>query len=160
MVDTRKLGIIPIILGLIFILFPVVSTTVVSILIGLGVVIAGVILLTSGFVVLSDSKLLAVLNFILGLIAIIVGILFIVHVDVVPFIVGLEFFVIGLVFIFFGISGYFSQLRTISGWAALAVVVLGIVAIILGIFFADKPVLVAIFIGICLMIQGVRMLLK
>ena len=86
--------------------------------------------------------------------------MFIFNIDIVPFIVGLEFFVIGVIFIFFGLSGYFSELRTISGGAALLIIVLGIISIILGIFFADKTILVSIFIGLCLLIQGVRMLMQ
>ena len=58
--------------------------------------------------------------------------------------------------ILLGIAGFFSG-QDMSKIASVLIIILGIIAFILGGFSINNPIYVAILIGICLIIQGVRL---
>ena len=95
--ETNKIaGIISIILGLIFIIFPIFSSSFTSIVIGLSLLFFGFVSLLNG---------LTSLNVVIGVISIIFGLLFMFAMNALPFLVGLQFYLVGIVMILFGIAG-------------------------------------------------------
>ncbi|WP_296802150.1 DUF308 domain-containing protein [uncultured Methanobrevibacter sp.] len=96
-------GILSIILGLIFIIFPIFSSGVVSIIIGISLLFFGIALVLAGF---------TASNIIIGILAIIFGLLFIFNLDALSFLLGLQFYIIGIIILLAGILGLFSDTQT------------------------------------------------
>ena len=142
-------GILSILLGLIFIIFPVFSTATLSIFIGLSLVFFGIALMLSGF---------SAVNIIIGILAIIVGMVFIFNITALSFIFGLQFYIIGIILILGGIIGLISDSK-ISKIASVLIIILGIISFALGGFSIDQPLFAAILIGVDLIIEGVRLYL-
>ena len=118
-------GILSIILGLIFIIFPIFSSGVVSIIIGISLLFFGIALVLAGF---------TASNIIIGILAIIFGLLFIFNLDALSFLLGLQFYIIGIIILLAGILGLFSDTQTSK--------------------------LASVFIGVALIIQGIRLYLE
>ena len=137
------------ILGLFFIIFPIVSSGTVSILIGVSLVFLGVISILNGFVAH---------NIIVGILAIIFGLLFMFRIDALSFLLGVQFYIIGILLILLGITGLFSG-QNMSKITSILIIIMGIVAFVLGGFSITEPIYAAILIGVCLVIQGIRLFL-
>ena len=101
MEQNKIAGILSIILGLIFIIFPVISTGLVSILIGVSLVFLGIASLLSGF---------SAFNVIVGILAIIFGLLFIFNISALSLATPLfAAILIGITLIVEGISLYIAE---------------------------------------------------
>ena len=150
MEQNKITGIISIILGLIFIIFPIISSTTVSLMIGISLFFLGIIMILNRF---------TAANIIVGLLAIIFGLLFIFAIDALSFLVGFQFYIIGIFMILSGISGliYNSQISKIT---SLLILLMGIIMIVLGFFSLAQPLYAVILIGLTLIIQGVRLYLE
>ena len=61
--------------------------------------------------------------------------------------------------VLFGISGILSKFERIT-LTSIMILIMGIITIILGAFSINNPVYVAIIIGICLIIEGVALILS
>ena len=142
-------GILSIILGLIFIIFPVFSSGVVSIIIGISLFFFGITLILAGF---------TASNIIIGILAIIFGLLFTFNIDAVSFLLGFQFYIIGIILLLAGIIGLISDTQ-ISKIASVLIIIMGIISFALGGFSIDNPLYAAILIGVCLIVQGIGMLL-
>ena len=142
-------GILSIILGLIFIIFPVFSSGVVSIIIGISLFFFGITLILAGF---------TASNIIIGILAIIFGLLFTFNIDAVSFLLGFQFYIIGIIMLLAGIIGLISDTQ-ISKIASVLIIIMGIISFALGGFSIGNPLYAAILIGVCLIIQGIGMLL-
>lgn len=157
----KGMGIFSIILGIIFIVCPILAASFVSFLVGLSLLFFGITTMISGIGYKSESAGYAISRIIIGLIALILGILFIFsYIDALSFLVTFELFIIGIIMIFVGISGIFSRINNISLATSILTTLLGIVAIILGFFTGSNPVVVAIIIGIVLVIEGISLLIS
>ncbi|WP_406536385.1 DUF308 domain-containing protein [Methanobrevibacter sp.] len=143
-------GILSILLGLIFIIFPVFSTATLSIFIGLSLVFFGIALIISGF---------SAVNIIIGILAIIVGLVFVFNISALSFIFGIQFYIIGILLILGGIVGLLSD-SGVSKIASVLIIILGIISFALGGFSIDQPLFAVILIGVALIIEGIGLYLE
>ncbi|WP_405307326.1 DUF308 domain-containing protein [Methanobrevibacter sp.] len=143
-------GILSVILGLIFIIFPIFSTAALSILIGISLVFFGIILILTGF---------TAVNIVIGILSIIVGLVFAFNISALSFLLGLQFYVIGLILILAGIVGLISDTKT-SKIASVLVIILGIISFALGGFSIGQPMFAAVLIGVALIIEGISLYLE
>lgn len=105
----KSAGIIFIILGLIFILFPMFSAGVVSIIVGLSLLFFGISAAMMGFNMRKESKVVSIITIIIGIISLILGLLFIFYIDAISFLVAFQFYIVGFIMIIFGITGLLSK---------------------------------------------------
>ncbi len=143
-------GIISIILGLIFAIFPVFGTVAMSVLIGVSLVFLGIALIACGF---------TAFNIIIGILAIIVGLIFISNLAAFSFLMGLQFYIIGILLILAGIAGLISGPQ-ISKIGSIVVIILGIISFALGGLSIGQPMFAAIIVGVSLIIEGIILLLQ
>ena len=143
-------GILSLILGLIFIIFPIFGTAALSLLIGVSLIFLGIILILAGF---------TAFNIIIGILSIIVGVVFAFNIAALSVLFALQFYVIGIILILAGIVGLISDSQ-ISKIASVLTIILGIIAIALGGFSIDQPVFAAVLIGVGLIFQGIRLYLE
>ena len=159
MENNNVISILLVILGLIFILFPMFSITLVSIFVGFGVLIGGIGLLIIGLQNKNELNVLPSISIVLGIIGIIFGLVFIFGYNAVSFITGIQFYVLGFLLIIIGICGFIYDLKNISSISSLIMVVFGFVSLLLGAFAFNHPEILAIFIGLLLILQGIRIFL-
>lgn len=152
-------GIFFLVLGLIFILFPMFSSELVSIIVGLSLVFFGISAAFTGYTLKDLRKEIAAVVIIIGIISIILGLLFIFYLNAISFIVAYQFYVVGFIMIIFGISALLSKTGRISNFTSILVLLMGIVAIALAIFAGNNPIYLAIIIGVVLIIEGIAYLL-
>ena len=152
-------GLISIILGLIFIVFPMFSSELVSIIVGLSLLFFGISSAFMGWNMRSDYNSFSTAFIIIGIIAIIFGFLFIFYIDALSFLIGLQFYIVGFIMIIFGVAGLLSKMTNISTFTSILVLIIGIIAIALAVFSLNQPIYIAILIGIVLIIEGVNLFL-
>ena len=156
--NQKAAGIFFLILGLIFILFPMFSIELVSIIVGLSLVFFGISAAFMGYT-LKDNKVVAIAIILIGIISIILGLLFMFYINAVSFLVAFQFYIVGFIMILFGITGLVSRASKISNFTSILVLLMGIVAIALAVFAGNNPLYLAIIIGVVLIIEGVAYLL-
>ena len=61
--------------------------------------------------------------------------------------------------IVFGIAGLISKNKTLSTFASILVLLMGILAIVLAVFSMAQPIYIAIILGIVLIIEGINLIL-
>ena len=88
----RTAGILSIILGLIFMIFPMFSSDFISIIVGLSLLFFGISSVFMGWNMRNDLDRFSTAFIIIGIIAIIFGFLFIFYIDALSFLVGLQFY--------------------------------------------------------------------
>ena len=143
-------GILSIILGLIFIIFPIFGTAALSLLIGVSLIFFGIILILAG---------LTAFNIIIGILAIIVGLVFAFNITALSVLFALQFYVIGIIMILAGIIGLISDSQ-ISKIVSVLIIILGIISIALGGFSIDQPIFAAVIIGLGLIFEGTSLYLE
>ena len=158
--DSNKgMGLFSIILGLIFIIFPMISESLISIIIGFSLLFFGISAAYTGWDMKKyANNMYANLFIAIGIIAAIFGFLFIFYIDALSFLIGIEFYLIGFILIIFGIAGLLSRAGTVSLLTSILVIVMGIIAIALAAFAMAQPIYIAIIIGIILIIEGLMIL--
>ena len=159
MAINRIAGLISIILGLIFIVFPMFSSGLVSIIVGLSLLFFGISSAFMGWGMRRDYNAFSTGFLIIGIIAIIFGFLFVFYIDALSFLIGLQFYIVGFIMIIFGIAGLLSKMTNISTFTSILVLIIGIIAIALAVFALSEPIYIAILIGIVLIIEGVNLFL-
>lgn len=147
--QTKISGIFAIILGLLFIIFPIISTGTVSIIMGLSLLFFGIAIIVTDF---------TGLNILAGILAIIFGLLFMFAINALSFLVGFQFYIIAILMIIAGVTGLFSD--KVSNWSSLAIILLGIIEIALAALSIAQPIYAAVLVGISLIIQGVNLYLE
>lgn len=148
------LGIILIILGLLFIAYPLYSAEAVSLIAGICLIAFGFASIIDGFSIWSIVTHVSAINILLGIFAILLGLLFIYKIDALSFIVAYQFYLIAFVLIFIGLVGLFFD-STVSKVTSLIILILGIVAVFLAVYSIAEPLYVAIIVGICLIMEGI-----
>ena len=143
-------GILAVILGLIFIIFPIFSTAALSVIVGVSLIFFGIALILMGF---------SAINIILGILAIIIGLIFTFNIAAFSFLLGIQFYVIGILMVLAGIAGLVSGSQ-ISKIASVLIIILGIISFAFGGLSIGQPIFAAILIGVALIIQGVRLFLE
>lgn len=148
------------ILGLIFIIFPMFSADLISIIVGLSLLYFGICTAFMGFSMRRDfDNTIPNITIIIGIIAIIFGFLFLFYIDAISFITGIQFYIVGFIMIVFGITGLISKMNRISAFTSILVLIMGIIAIALAVFALNQPIYIAIIIGVVLIIEGITMII-
>ena len=157
--DFRKImGIIFIILGLIFAIYPMYSAEAVSWIAGICLICFGFASIIDGFSVWSMMAHVSLLNILLGIFAILLGLLFIYQIDALSFLVGYKFYFIAFVLILIGLFGIFFAIDTLSRIISVFILILGFAGIYLAFFSIAQPLYVVIIVGICLIMEGILFL--
>jgi hypothetical protein len=150
MESNKTSGILAIILGLIFIIFPVFGTAALSILIGVSLIFFGIV------IILSEFK---AINIVVGILAIIIGLIFVSNIAALSFLFALEFYIVGIILILAGIAGLISDSQ-MSKIASILIVILGIISFALGGLSIDQPIFAAVLIGVALIIEGIGLYIE
>lgn len=157
--DYKKiLGILFIILGLLFMIYPVYSAEAVSLIAGISLIAFGIASIIDGFSIFSMMTHFSAVNILLGICAILLGVLFIYEIDALSFIIGFQFYLIAFVLMFIGIVGMFKGIESLSRLASVLILILGIIAVFLASFSIAQPLYTAIIVGICLILYGITFL--
>ena len=154
MESNKILAIISIIIGLIFIIFPIFSANLISILIGAAVLIFGLGLAYTGIIAKDISPAISTVSAIFGIVMIILGLAFIFGTNAISFLVGLQFYIIGFILIIVSAIGLLGGLP-IQKTSSIITLILGIVILFIAIFAANNPILITIILGIALIANGV-----
>lgn len=157
MTNNSLLGILAIILGLLVIVFPLISVFTVSVLAGLGVLFIGIWLLSLAFGAWGTSKGLGIAYLILGILALIAGLALFGNILALSFLASFWFYFGGFFLIIAGVMGFFAREHMVHKGSNALLIVLGIIYIILG-AYALNPFYLAIIIGISLIIDGITLL--
>jgi membrane protein HdeD len=148
------IGILAIILGLIVILFPIVSVATFSILVGIGIIFLGIWLLLQGFNIWGKNMVAGIADIILAIFAIGYGLIFLGNIKGLEFLTFLALYVVGIFIIITGLTALFSD-KGVKGKSIGALgVVLGILFMVIGTYLKNILVLAAI-IGAFLIIAGI-----
>ena len=159
MESNKGMGLLSIILGLIFIIFPMFSESLVSIIIGMSLLFFGISAVYTGLDMNKyANSMYAVPLIVIGIIVIILGFLFIFYIDALSFLVAIQFYLIGFILIIFGIIGFLSRISAFYLFTSILIFVMGIISIALGAFAWAQPMYIAIIIGLILIIEGVALL--
>ena len=154
--DYKKiLGILFIILGILFAVYPVYSASAVSLIAGISLIAIGLASIIDGFSVFSVMTHISGIKILLGILAILFGVVFIYEIDALSFIVGFHFYLIAIVLILIGIMGLFTVPDAKSKLAAVLIIILGIITTFLAAFAIAQPLYTAIIVGICLIMYGI-----
>lgn len=156
--NTEKImGVLFIILGLLLVFYPIVSSAFLSILIGFSLVCFGMSALGMG-IVFSESPMFRYLSIMIGIISLIFGIIFMFFLNALPFLFSLQFFIIGFLMMFYGILGIAYLAGAAYKLLSVTGLILGIVIVALTLFLASQPIIIAVIIGAFLIIDGVCLL--
>lgn len=155
----KSAGLLFVVLGLIFIIFPVFSSSFVSIVVGLSLLFFGISAAFTGFNMRRQLGYIGIATMLIGIIAIIFGFLFIFYIDALSFLISLQFYIIGFLMILFGITGLLSKSARFSAFTSILILIMGIVAIALAVFALNEPIYIAIIIGLVLIIEGLAMIM-
>ena len=159
--DSNKYaGILLIILGLIFMCFPLFSSVVISVIVGAGLILLGMAVAILGIDLWSESGTVGALTVLLGIIGITIGFLFIFFLDAVSILVSVEFYIIGVIMLVAGISGLIIKEGGKAKLVAALIIILGIVSFLIATFALAMPLYIAILIGVVLVLNGILVLLK
>ena len=159
--DYRKiLGILFIIMGVIFTVYPLYSAEAVSWIAGICLIAFGFAAIIDAFSVWSIMAHVSLLNILLGMCAMLFGLLFIYRVDALSFLIAFQFYLIAFVLMFSGFFGIFFGPDTSSKLVSVLVLILGIVSVYLAAASLAQPLYVAIIVGICLILEGVLFLIS
>ena len=150
----KMLSIITIIIGLIFIIFPLFSANLISILIGASILIFGISLAYTGIISKDISGAFSSVAAIFGVVMIILGLAFIFGTNALSFLVGLQFYLVGFMLIVVAILGLLAG-SDINRMGSVISLVLGIVVLFIAAFAASNPELITIILGIALIAYGV-----
>ncbi len=150
----KLLSIITIIIGLIFIIFPLFSANLISILIGASILIFGISLAYTGIISKDISGAFSSVAAIFGVVMIILGLAFIFGTNAISFLVGLQFYLVGFMLIVVAVLGLLAG-SEVNRMGSVISLVLGIVVLFIAAFAASNPELITIIIGIALIAYGI-----
>lgn len=154
--DSKKLlGLILIILGVLFVVYPLVSAAAVSMVAGVCLIAFGVACIANGFSLWSIVTHTSLIEMLLGLLLVLLGFCFLVNLAALEFLVSYSFYFIAFILIFLGILGLLSKVSGISKWASILLLIIGVIFLLLAVFAITDPWFIAILVGVCLMVRGV-----
>jgi membrane protein HdeD len=156
MAESRNVfvGILAILLGLIVIVFPLISVFTVSDIAGIGIIFLGIWLILHGFKIWEKNLAGAVADLILAVFAIMLGIVFIGDIKAFEFFTFIALYIVGFFIALAGVTSLISD-KSLKGKA------IGALGIIIGIFFvligtyAGYPLVLAAIIGAFFIIAGI-----
>lgn len=147
-----------IILGLIALLFPIVSTQTIGILTGLIVLLVGIGLLIGGFISLSESKIFGIVSILFAFLCFIFAYNLMFKPAVVSGLLSFIIYILGFILIVMGIIAILqaSQFNQYKG-VGIITLIFGIVTIVVG-MFVHNPAVLGTLIGLWLIISGLTSL--
>lgn len=148
------IGILAIILGLIVIVFPLVSVLTFSVLMGLGIIFLGIWFFSQSFHVWEKNLAAGIADLLLGIIAVLFGIVFLGDVRAFEFLTFLALYIVGLFLIIAGLMALFSGKDLKARGIGILGIIFGILYFILGMYVAN-PLFLAIIIGVFLILAGI-----
>ncbi len=146
------IGILGILLGLMVIIFPLISVFTVNAIAGVGIIFLGIWLIAHGFK--SGSLAVGVASLILALFAIMLGIVFIADIKAFEFFSLLALYLVGLFLGLAGLTSLFSGRGLKEKTIGLLGILIGILFVIIG-SYVNHPVVLAVIIGAFLIIAGI-----
>ncbi|MEN6329689.1 MAG: DUF308 domain-containing protein [Methanobacteriaceae archaeon] len=153
MTETKNIfiGILAVILGLIVIVFPLISVSTFSVLAGVGIIFLGIWILAQSFK--TGSLAAGIAGVILAIFAIMLGIIFIGDIKAFEFFSALALYIVGL---FVALAGLTSLSGEGSKGKAIGIlgIILGVLFIVIG-TYAYNPLVLAAIIGAFLIIAGI-----
>lgn len=151
----KILGILYMILGIFFVIYPVYSAEAVSLIAGISLIAFGLTAIIDGFSAWSMMTHLSAIKILLGICAIIFGLLFFYKIDALSFLIAFQLYFISFILILIGFIGIILGQETIAKVASLLIVILGIITFFAGTFAIAQPLYIAIIVGICLIMEGI-----
>lgn len=147
-------GILYLIVGLLFIIYPLYSSAVASWIIGFYLLCFGIsaILLSFGFD--NTNRNFTYLSILIGILAILFGICFMIYLNALPFLVSLQFYIVGILMMAYGLIGI-PYLDKKYRNRSIAIFILGILTVLVAFLLATQPVLIAILIGVAFIVEGI-----
>lgn len=147
-------GILAIILGLIVIVFPLISVVTFSVLAGIGIIAISIWLFVQSFKIWGENLAAGIADILLAFFALAFGIVFIGNIKGFEFLTFLALYIVGFFILITGLTALFSG-KGFKGKANAALgIVLGILFIILG-TYVGHPLVLAAVIGGFLIIAGI-----
>ncbi|HML04181.1 MAG TPA: DUF308 domain-containing protein [Methanobacterium sp.] len=156
--DTRNvfIGILAILLGLIVIVFPLISVFTINAILGIGIIFLGIWLAVQS--IKNESLASGIAGLILAVIAIMLGIVFIMDIAAFKFFTFIALYIVGFFIILAGITALISgEGLKGKGIGALGFII-GILLIVLGSYVAN-PFVISAIIGAFLIIAGIMEIL-
>ncbi len=152
--DDKTTAVIMIILGIIALAFPMISTQTIGVLTGIIVLILAIGLLISGIAEISVSRFMAIISIIISLLCMIFSHQLIFNPALVSSIIGIIVYLFGFILILIGIiallsGSYFAPFSIIG----ITTILFGIITLLVGVFVRNPSVLGTI-IGIWLIVSG------
>lgn len=152
--NTKILGIIMIILGVLFLAFPFFSAGLVSLIAGVSLIAFGLLVVFNAFAFWSISAGRAILELVLGILLIILGFMFFVNLAPLAFLTAYTFYLIAIVLIILAIVGIIKGEGT-SRWGSVLILFVGIIFFVMGALSIENPLFVVILIAVCLIVRGI-----
>ncbi|MDP1553192.1 MAG: DUF308 domain-containing protein [Methanobacteriaceae archaeon] len=145
-------GIVAIILGLIVIMFPLISVFTINVILGIGIIFLGIWFLTQGLK--TGSFAAGIASLILAIFAIMMGIVFIADIKAFEFFTFFALYVVGFFIILAGLTALISG-EGLKGKSMGALgIIIGILLILIG-SYINNPLVLAAIIGAFLIIAGI-----
>lgn len=153
MTETKNVfvGILAVILGLIVILFPLISVSTFSVIAGVGIIFLGIWILAQGFK--TKSLAAGIADLIIAIFAIMLGIVFIGDIKAFQFFSSLALYIVGLFVALSGLTSL-SDGGTKGKGIGILGIILGVLFIVIG-TYAYNPLVLAAVIGAFLIIAGI-----
>lgn len=147
-------GILAIILGLIVIVFPLISVATLSVLAGIGIIAISIWLFVQGFKIWGKNLVAGIADILLAFFALSFGIVFIGNIKGFEFLTFLALYIVGFFILLTGLTALFSD-KGMKGRAnGVLGIVFGILVIVLG-TYAGHPLVLAATIAAFLIIAGI-----
>ncbi len=153
------LGILAIILGILIIVFPLISVFTLSVLLGIGIIFLGIWFFVQMSRVWASSKAASIAYLILGIIGIIAGIGLIGNIVALAFLSSFILYLAGFFILISGILTLFTGAGAAGKGIGVLGVILGILFIYLGLYPILAPFYLAFIIGIWLIFDGIALFL-
>ena len=148
------IGILAIILGLIVIVFPLISVLTFSVLTGLGIIVLGIWFFAQGYHVWGKNLAAGIADILLGIFAILMGIMLLGNVAAFEFLTFMGLYIVALFLIIAGLMALFSGKDLKARGIGVLGVIFGILYFIIGVYVAN-PLFLAAIIGGFLLIAGI-----
>ncbi len=151
-IQKKILGILTIILGLIFIAFPVFSSIFTSQVLGLSIIVFGIVSVFAGL-----NRELSAGYILVGILSVLFGLILTFNVLALPIIVALQFYIIAILMVFYAILALVEIRSPETIVAAILIIIFAIVVFLIGYITILDPVMAPILIGLALIVQGIQL---
>ncbi|MCE5213537.1 MAG: DUF308 domain-containing protein [Methanobacterium sp.] len=147
-------GVLAILLGLIVIIFPLISVFTLSVIAGVGMIFLGIWLIFQGYKNWSKNLAAGVASLILAFFAIALGIVFVADIAALSFLTFLALYIVGFFLIITGLTALFSEKGVKAKGVGILGVIFGLLFMFMGIYVGN-PLFLAIILGAFLIIAGI-----